>query len=141
MDQLPEPEALTPAGGVSEAVAAPGIGAPRLGTPRVVTASWALAALAIGAAAWGWLRSPSRPPAAPVVRFSLSFGIGFQPVDFTGSPVALSPDGSRIVYVGNQGKYLGEIRAMRGSGSWETSQTLHYLNATYPEDPKATVPE
>src|SRR5213596_3296139 len=27
-------EALTPAGGVSEAVAAPGIGAPRLGTPR-----------------------------------------------------------------------------------------------------------
>ena len=94
-------EALTPAGGVSEAVAAPGIGAPRLGTPRVVTASWALAALAIGAAAWGWLRSPSRPPAAPVVRFSLSFGIGFQPVDFTGSPVALSPDGSRIVYVGS----------------------------------------
>src|SRR5216110_1969425 len=72
-------EALTPAGGVSEAVAAPAIGAPRLGTPRMVIASWTLAVLAIGAAAWGWLRSPSRPPAAPVVRFSLSFGIGFQP--------------------------------------------------------------
>ncbi len=44
---------------------------------------------------------------------------------------------TRIVYIGNQGKYLAEIRAMRGSQSWELSQTMHYLGATYPEEAKA----
>src|SRR3989449_1818469 len=61
---------------------------------------WALAVLATGAAAWAWLRPAPRPPAVPVVRFSLSFENGFQPTDFRGSPIALAPDGSRIVYAG-----------------------------------------
>src|SRR5439155_285794 len=60
----------------------------------------ALAVLASGAAAWAWLRPAPRPPAVPVVRFSLSFENGFQPTDFRGSPIALAPDGSRIVYAG-----------------------------------------
>ena len=94
-------DALTAPGVVSVAVEAPEMGERRLATPRVVVASWALAAVALVAAAWGWLRPTPQPPASPVVRFSLSFGTGFQPVDFTGSPVALSPDGSRIVYVGS----------------------------------------
>ena len=44
---------------------------------------------------------------------------------------------TRIVFLGNQGKYLAEIRAMRVEARWETTQTLHYLGTTYPEDPKA----
>jgi serine/threonine-protein kinase len=47
------------------------------------------------------LRPAPKPPAAPIVRFSLSFEPGFQAGDGRGSPVALSPDGSRIVYVGS----------------------------------------
>src|SRR6266480_1871209 len=39
----------------------------------VAIVPWALAVLATGAAAWGWLRPAPRPPAVPVVRFSLSF--------------------------------------------------------------------
>src|SRR5205814_2241691 len=64
----------------------------------VAIVPWALAVLATGAAAWAWLRPAPRPPAVPVVRFSLSFENGFQVSDFRGSPLALSPDGSRIVY-------------------------------------------
>ena len=66
----------------------------------VAIVPWALAVLATGAAAWAWLRPAPRPPAVPVVRFSLSFENGFQPTDFRGSPIALAPDGSRIVYAG-----------------------------------------
>src|SRR5207302_873472 len=68
--------------------------------PGVAIVPWALAVLATGAAAWAWLRPAPRPPAGPVVRFSLSFENGFQPTDFRGSPIALAPDGSRIVYAG-----------------------------------------
>src|SRR5256885_1609914 len=64
-------------------------------------APWALALLAAGTAAWGWLRPAPKPLAAPIVRFSLTFEPGFQASDARGSPVALSPDGSRIVYVGS----------------------------------------
>src|SRR5881398_2853623 len=39
----------------------------------VAIVPWALAVLASGAAAWAWLRPAPRPPAGPVVRFSLSF--------------------------------------------------------------------
>src|SRR5207249_10072981 len=66
----------------------------------VAIVPWALAVLASGAAAWAWLRPAPRPPAVPVVRFSLSFENGFQPTDFRGSPIALAPDGPRIVYAG-----------------------------------------
>src|SRR5437899_1660094 len=63
-------------------------------------APWALALLAAGTAAWGWLRPAPKPLAAPIVRFSLTFEPGFQASDARGSPVALAPDGSRIVYAG-----------------------------------------
>lgn len=63
-------------------------------------APWALAALATAVAAWGWLRPVSHVRPAPVVRFSLAPEAGFQPTQARGSPIALSPDGSRIVYVG-----------------------------------------
>ncbi len=79
---------------------------------------WALAVLATGAAAWGWLRAPATPPAPPVVRFSLAFQPGFQPLDSRGSSLALSPDGSRIVYVGSDS--LG--------GTWLFSRGLEHLD-------------
>jgi serine/threonine-protein kinase len=66
----------------------------------VAATPWALAALAAGAAAWGWFRAAPKPPVAPVVRFTLAFEPGFQVLDFRGSSVALSPDGSRLIYVG-----------------------------------------
>ncbi len=43
---------------------------------------------------------------------------------------------TRMLYLGNQGKNLGEIRALPIPNGWQTTQTLHYLSSTYPEDPK-----
>jgi hypothetical protein len=44
---------------------------------------------------------------------------------------------TRIVYVGNQGKYLAEVRGLKkAQEGWETTQTLHALSASYPEEPK-----
>jgi hypothetical protein len=40
-----------------------------------------------------------------------------------------------IFYLGNQGKYLGELRAFQKEGVSEIKTNLHYLNASYPEDP------
>ena len=67
---------------------------------RLALASGALAVVAAAVAAWGWLRPVPQPRPTPVVRFSLALPAGFQPIDSRGSTIALSPDGSRIVYVG-----------------------------------------
>jgi Tol biopolymer transport system component len=65
------------------------------------TAKWIALALLVGVAAWGWLRP--RPPreAAPRVRFALA------PTDSTplrddipGANLALSPDGTQLVFIG-----------------------------------------
>ncbi|HLG05445.1 MAG TPA: hypothetical protein VI383_04780, partial [Gemmatimonadales bacterium] len=63
-------------------------------------APWAavLATAALGV--WGWLRPRPRPIAPPVTRFSISFEGAGRITDASGSPIAVSPDGSRIVYVG-----------------------------------------
>ena len=60
---------------------------------------WALAAAGIGASIW-LLTHQARPAPAPTVRFSLSFGRSAALVEGVGSPVAFSPDGSRIAYEG-----------------------------------------
>ena len=88
---------------MSGALEAPASGERPLRPPRLGAVPWALAAVAAlaAAAAWGWLRLASKPDVRPVARFSLAFGTGFQPVDWRGSPIAISPDGSRIVYVGS----------------------------------------
>jgi serine/threonine-protein kinase len=60
---------------------------------------WLFAAAGIGTSAWLVTHRP-RPVAPPAERFTLSFGRGAAAADATGSPIAVSPDGSRIVYVG-----------------------------------------
>jgi serine/threonine protein kinase/Tol biopolymer transport system component len=71
---------------------------PLTGSRRtVVWAGWGVAAAACAVAAWGWLRATPPPP---VLRYTMSL-----PADQTlginrGVRIALSPDGSRLVYVG-----------------------------------------
>ena len=76
----------------------------RPGLVRVLTSSLALALLV---AAWGWLRPPHPPPPPPVERFVLTFPRNAEASDVSGSPIAVSPDGSRIVYVGLDSQRVG----------------------------------
>ncbi len=64
---------------------------------RLMMAGWALAAVAIAFAAWGWLRPA---PAAPVLRYAMAFPDDQKLGSIRGSRIALSPDGSRLAYVG-----------------------------------------
>src|SRR5207244_2076090 len=61
-------------------------------------APWAVAGLATGFALWAWLRPRPEPLARPVARFTLALPPS-APLAEAGPTVALSPDGSRIVYV------------------------------------------
>ncbi len=70
--------------------AAHGVGRRR--TP-ILVAGWAIAAVAVIAALWGWFRPASKPP---VTRYGLGFPVGQSVMGM----MALSPDGSRLVYVG-----------------------------------------
>lgn len=56
--------------------------------------------ISIAAGAWMWLRD-REPPRRPVVRFTLDFPAGQRMAELAGSTIAVSPDGSRLVYVGN----------------------------------------
>jgi hypothetical protein len=82
-------------------------------TPAAVPAAargrgmgWAAGAAAIlltaaaGAAVWRWLGPTPAAPVRPVVRFAIELPRDAQPVGATGSTIAFSPDGSRIIYVG-----------------------------------------
>ncbi|HEX5818169.1 MAG TPA: protein kinase [Gemmatimonadales bacterium] len=60
---------------------------------RVALATGAVAALAVAAALWGWLRPE---PPRPVSRYGLAFAEGQAPV----GRIAITPDGSRLVYQG-----------------------------------------
>src|SRR5204862_4761124 len=59
---------------------------------------WAVAGVATGRALWAWLRPRPEPLARPVARFTLALPLS-APLAEAGPTVALSPDGSRIVYV------------------------------------------
>jgi serine/threonine-protein kinase len=71
--------------------------AERAGIDRRLAAVAGVAVVAIALAAWGWLR-----PEAPrqVARFNVALPEGQGVASRFGPTVALSPDGSRIVYVG-----------------------------------------
>ncbi len=58
------------------------------------------AVLSTATALWAWLRPRPPAPARPVVRFDIQLPRDAQAVGATGSTIALSPDGSQIVYVG-----------------------------------------
>ncbi len=53
----------------------------------------------LGAALWTWARSPAPPPIPPVARFTLRLPPDARPGYAGGPTIAVSPDGSRIVYV------------------------------------------
>src|SRR5881296_733818 len=86
------------------ATTAPDVAAPapgRLGRRAVRdVVPWAAAGLATVLALWVWLRPRPEPPARPVARFTLVLPPNAPMSDFAAGPtVALSPDGSRIIYV------------------------------------------
>ncbi len=58
-----------------------------------------VAAVALGIAAWLVTHRPEAVP-PPTARFTMSFGRNAAPTGGPGSPIAFSPDGSRIVYAG-----------------------------------------
>ena len=68
---------------------------------RVALASWAVAAVLAVVAALGWLRPRATAPPVPRARFALVLPESAQlRTDFAGSNMALSRDGTRLVYVG-----------------------------------------
>src|SRR2546422_845992 len=88
--------------GVSPAVADSSAAAPeRLGRRAVRdVAPWVVAGLATSLALWVSVRPRPEPPARPVARFTLVLPPSAPMSDFAAGPsVALSPDGSRIIYV------------------------------------------
>ncbi len=69
--------------------------------PDLRRMAWPAIAVTLAVAAlWGWLRPGPVPPPPPVERFTLSLGPGAMLADGPGVPVALSPDGARLVYLG-----------------------------------------
>jgi len=92
-----------PGGGGVLATTAPDVAAAAAGRPgrRAVrdVAPWAVVGLATGLALWVSVRPRPDPPARPVARFTLVLPPGAPLSDFVGPTVALSPDGSRIIYV------------------------------------------
>jgi Tol biopolymer transport system component/tRNA A-37 threonylcarbamoyl transferase component Bud32 len=72
-------------------------------TPRAQALAilpWALAAVTLVLFGWERFRSRPAPPSPPVTRFSIQYIGDGRISDAAGSPIAVSPDGSRIVYVG-----------------------------------------
>ncbi len=112
----------------AEALARPGAAtAPRHvgGLALREVAPWAIAGLATGLALWVALRPRPERGARPVARFTLALPPGAPLAEFSAGPtVALSPDGSRIVYVsstttGNQlfSRKLDELEPVALAGT------------------------
>src|SRR5438552_6616254 len=87
----------------AEALARPGAASAPRRVDRLAArdvAPWAIAGLTIGLALWVALRPRPAPRLRPVARFTLALPPGAPLAAFSAGPtVALSPDGSRIVYV------------------------------------------
>ena len=87
----------------AEALARPGAASAPRRVDRLAArdvAPWAIAGLTIGLALWVALRPRPERGARPVARFTLALPPGAPLAEFSAGPtVALSPDGSRIVYV------------------------------------------
>ena len=105
--------AQSPAADDAGIVAAPQQ-ARRLAVPIVATAIVSL----LAGAAVAWLATRSAPQAAPVVRLQAAFPgqttLSIAPV---GSEVAIAPDGSRILYVGQAGAIVAAAAVRPHDGS------------------------
>jgi serine/threonine-protein kinase len=83
-------------------------------------ASAILGAVIVGGLVWMWRPSPLAPA---IARFSISLPNGQQFTNAGRPVIAVSPDGSRIVYVANQRLYLrsiADVEAKEIQGSLET---------------------
>ena len=69
---------------------------------------WGLALLCLGAASWLWIGRP-RPVPPPIERFTLVFGRSSAASDATGQPIILSPDGSKMVFVGSDSSGVRQL--------------------------------
>ena len=76
--------------------------------PGAVLAIAMIAVLGIGLAVWSLTR-PSPPPTAPVVRFSVPLGADQAFTGILNHLVALSPDGTQLVYPADQQLYLRRL--------------------------------
>jgi len=63
----------------------------------LATSGWALAGVALVLALWSWFRPA---PALPILRYAMALTEDEQLAEVRGTRIALSPDGSRLVYVG-----------------------------------------
>ena len=79
----------------------------------LAAAPWALLVVVAGLLAWDRL-TETRPVPPPVTRFPIRFSGGGEIGDAPGSPIAVSPDGARIVYVGRDS----------GGSTWLYSRNL-----------------
>ncbi len=100
------------------------------GWKRATAGLAAVAVLATALAAWGWLRAPPHPP-PPIERFELNFPRGFVPAAIGGPSIAVSPDGSRIVYVGTDSTGARWLYA-RGIGERSATQLAGTRGALQP---------
>jgi serine/threonine-protein kinase len=69
---------------------------------------WLLALLASAAAAWGWLRVRPVVP-DPVARFSVQLPATAGYLNVNGLTIAMSPDGSRIAYLGRDERGIAQL--------------------------------
>jgi Tol biopolymer transport system component/tRNA A-37 threonylcarbamoyl transferase component Bud32 len=102
--------------------------APRSRRARTLGAlGWIAAAVAAGAALWSW-RRPAPP--VPVLRYVMLLPTEEQLVEARGNRIAISPDGSRLVYVG---------KGPEGAQLW--LRPRNQLHATpIPGTDRATIP-
>ena len=73
------------------------VGAPAGRRSRIALAGWGVAAVAATAALWGWMKPA---PVRPVLRYAMALPQGQELSNARGTRIALSPDGSRLVYNG-----------------------------------------
>ena len=66
------------------------------------TAPWIVAAAALAGLGWSWLTGDEPPAPSPALRFTMALAED-QPIEDSAGPLlAISPDGRRIVYVGEE---------------------------------------
>src|SRR5204863_3839201 len=99
-----------------------------------VVAAAVVASAIVGAAAW-MLRSPA--PSSPVTRFAIALGEGQQITVVNNQILAVSPDGTRLVYVANNQMYLRSMSDLEARPMPGTQQTLSLFVPVFSPDSRS----